>query len=347
MMPEAAAGPRRAAVRAAIAAGLHFLQSVQLPSGEIPVSRTTDPAMRSGLVADPSVFPTALAAHCLAFAGDGAHPVLARAHAFLLGEMSGRGLWRHWTRAHPYHASLPPDLDDTSCASAALTRAGIAIADNRRLLLANRRRDGLFLTWFVPRARWTGLEHAGTVLPQLLHPTALLLFFRKTSARPGDVDAVVNANALHYLGVRGLGEVAGWLTDLLLKGREAQCDKWYDNPIVVRYFLSRALAGVAPEAGETIVRRSEAAAPANALEAALLATTLADWGRPAPEPLIARILAGQLPSGGWPPAALYHGGRQRLPEGGFAPPHPDTPRWGSEGLTTAFCIEALARSGAT
>ena len=44
--------------------------------------------------------------------------------------------------------------------------------------------------------------------------------------------------------------------------RERSCDKWYDNPFVVRYFFSRALAPIAPEAGTDrvdIMRKSDIA----------------------------------------------------------------------------------------
>jgi len=298
--------------------------------------------MRSGLVLDPSIFPTALTAQCLASAGLSAHPVAERARAFLLAEMDRHGLWRHWTRAHPHHGQLPPDLDDTSCAVQALAAAGMALPDNRRLMLANRTRQGLFQTWVIPRLG-LGRQSAAT-LRQLRHPLILFLFFRKTSARPGDVDAVVNANVLHCLGrFEGDGAVADWLVQQLREGAESRCDKWYDNPIIVRYFLSRALAPVAAEAGALIVERSRAAEPANALEAALLVSALLDWKAKVPASLIDGLIAAQLPSGAWPAAALYHGGRARLRGGGFAAPHPDTPHWGSEALTTAFAIEALAR----
>ena len=58
---------------------------------------------------------------------------------------------------------------------------------------------------------------------------------------------------------------------------------------------------------------------------------------------VSRLLLLQQPNGSWPGAPLYHGGRARLPGGAFAPVHPDTPHWGSEALTTAFAVEALAR----
>jgi hypothetical protein len=68
-----------------------------------------------------------------------------------------------------------------------------------------------------------------------------------------------------------------------------------------------------------------------------------DWGRDPGETAIASLLAAQLADGGWPRAALYHGGRERRPDGSFAPRHPDTPHWGSEALTACFCLEALSR----
>lgn len=333
-------------IAAAVAAALRYLEETQLPSGEIPVDVSIDPRMESGRTADPSVFPTALALHSLSFAGGAARAVIDKAADFLLSEMGEGGLWRHWSRAHPHHRQLPYDVDDTSCASAALLRAGRPVPDNRAVLAANRGRDGMFRTWLVPQLRWTGLPHLRATLPALRHPAALFLFFRRTSARPGDVDAVVNANALHYLeDAQGAGAVADRLVGILAAGAESQADKWYDNAVVVRYFLSRALAPLRPDAEPLLVGEREVA-PTDPLEAALRICTLADWRRAIPTSLLDRLLESQLASGGWPAAAVYHGGRRRLRRGGFAPPHPDTPRWGSEALTTAFAVEALVRAQA-
>lgn len=343
--PSPAAGDLQERIASAMAAALSWLRQAQLPSGEIPVEVSTDPAMQTGRVADPSVFPTALALHSLTFAGAAASPIAERAADFLLREMSEGGFWRHWSRAHPHYRLLPYDLDDTSCASAALLRAGRRIPDNRSVLAANRARGGMFLTWLLPRARWRGRAHLRATLPALLHPAALLLFFRRTSARPGDVDAVVNANVVHYLNDDPAAEaVAERLVRILEAGAETQSDKWYDDGAVVRYFLSRAVAPLRPDAGSILVRRAEEGVAATPLEAALRICTLGDWERAIPRLLLDQLLQGQLPSGAWPAAAVYHGGRRRLRGGGFAPPHPDTPRWGSEALSTAFAVEALARS---
>ncbi len=306
----------RSAITDALDRAIAFLERSQLPSGELRVLASGKP--------DPSIFPTALAAHALSFA-PGAAKVRERALDFLLSEMEPHGLWKHWTREHPYHHQLPPDLDDTSCASAALVRGGRTFPDNRALLLRNRNRRGLFYTWKL-------------TLAQLRHPLVCFAFFTKTSAKPFDVDAVVNANALHYLG--DAPEVVEHLLRILRENRESQCDKWYENPFAIWYFFSRALHGSTPEAGELIAAKIAAAKPSNALEHALAICALRYWNRPAD---VAPLLALQLESGAWPAAPLYHGGRARRRDGTFAAPHPDTPHWGSEELTTAFCIEALAR----
>lgn len=333
MASEASVASAGSGIGEAIARGEAFLEGRQRPGGDFIACASTDPTLAAGCVEDPSVFPNCLIAHCLSFSrSEAAARMRSRLHAWLLGEMDADGLWKHWPREHPQAAQLPPDLDDTSCASAALARAGASYPDNRALLLANRRRDGLFYTWFVPWRRW------------LRHPLMLAMFFRKTSARPGDVDAVVNANALHYLGLGAeTAAVAEHLLGVLGEGRERQCDKWYEDPFAIWYFFSRALAGAEPEAGEIIASRIAAAPDRNALQSALAICSLHYWHMPVPSELLKVLLDAQLPSGGWPRAALYHGGRRRRRDGAFDPPHPDTPRWGSEELTAAFALEALSR----
>src|SRR4051812_14530935 len=124
-------------VRSAIKRGIAFLERTQLSSGELRICTCRDAAMAGAAAPDPSVFPTAVAAHSLSFA-PGAAAVRERALDFLLAEADRHGLWRHWTREHPCHRQLPPDLDDTACASAALSRSGRAFPENRDLLFANR-----------------------------------------------------------------------------------------------------------------------------------------------------------------------------------------------------------------
>jgi hypothetical protein len=328
-------------VRRAVARAVGFLGSVQRPSGELPVFASTDPSLAEDCVADPSVFPTALAAHSLAWCRE-ADPVRTRALAFLEAEMDRHGLWRHWTREHPQARQLPPDLDDSSCAAAALADPD-RLAGNRPILLGNRRSDGLFLTWVLPRLKGGGAAHRRAAWPQLRHLPTLILFFRKTSADPGDVDAVVNANALFRLGAfEGREKIVDFLLGILRDGLEDSCDKWYENRFAIWYFVSRAL-GAEAAAAELILGRLATASPAGAMESALALCTLLNCGVEPEAGAVEALLALQSDDGSWPRAALYHGGRARLGGGGFAPRHPDTPHWGSEALTTAFCVEALSR----
>jgi hypothetical protein len=317
-----------------------FLERRQLANGEFEVLACNDEAMTQSCTTDPSVFPNALIAYCLA-SWPRAADVVARVRGFLLTEQDTFGLWRHWTSKHPRCAFLPPDLDDTSCAATAFTDDDAEMASRRQLILANRNSEGLFHTWFAPRFRWTGLRHLRTTLAQLRHPLTLHVFFKTTAARRHDVDAVVNANALLYLGdFPDRDIVIDYLLDVLRHRRESECDKWYSNHFVIWYFFSRSLSRVS-EAKEMISRRISDAVPTNAIDRAMAINALLNCGQAPPAESIARLVDAQLEDGSWPRAALYFGGRLRR---GISFGPRIAPFWGSAELTTAFCIEALSRS---
>jgi hypothetical protein len=303
-------------IRRAIENGVAYLESAQLPSGEIPIEISPTPEMSVDCVREPVVFPAALAARVLSNTPSAAR-VHSRALDFLLREMEPDGLWRHPSSDKPGHHYTPLDVDDTSIASAALAAAGRRFPDNRAFLSAQRDRDGLFLTWIV---RWRR------------HPLMTYRFF-KYVAKPRDVDAVVNANAVIYLGVRDETRPAiEHMLAVLRANREMISTIWYGSRFTVWYFFSQALRGIAPEAGGMIVPRVEAAAPANPLERAVAASTLLLWDR---LPDVGPLIEAQLPSGAWPSVGFYHMGHRQLD----SPPKP--PWWGSEALTTVFAVEAL------
>jgi len=303
------------AIRRAVA----FLERTQLPSGELPI-------YVSGLP-DPSLFPTALAAYSFGFAPEAA-AVRTRALDFLAAEMEPRGAWRHRARAHPAYDGLVADADDTACAAAALRAAGRELPDVARILLAARTRDGRFRTWLP-------------VFADLRKPRALWQLFVTGTASITDLDAVVNANVLHFLGDAQAGTpVSEWLLAILREERETDCDKWYDNPFAVWYFFSRAIGEKSDEARSIISRRVLAAAPKTALDHALAICALAYCGVRAS---IAPLLELQTPSGSWPAAVLYNVGRVRKRDGTFVPGSGDWMTWSSEELTTAFAVEALGR----
>jgi len=309
-------------IRLAIERGIAFLESVQLPSGEIPIETSPTPKMTGEGVRDPVVFTTALAARALSITPS-AERVRSRAVDFLVREMEPDGLWRYPSNEHPGHDHIPLDVDDTSIASAALTAAGRAFPNNRALLVANRDRTGLFRTWIV---RWWP------------HPRKMYRFFRHTTADIRDVDAVINANVVIHLGIcKETRPAVAHMLAVLRAHDEMKSTKWYESPFTVWYFFSHALRGIAPEAGEMIVPRVEAATTRNALERALAASTLLLWNRP---PDVQPLIDAQLPSGGWPRAGFYHAGLKRVSRNEF---QPTPPWWGSEALTTVLAIEALSR----
>ncbi len=305
------------AIRRAIEKGIAYLESAQLPSGEIPIEISPTAEMSSDCVRQPCVFPTALAARALSITSSAAR---VRSHAldFLMREMAPDGLWRHPSSELPGYDRTPLDVDDTSIASAALMAAGRRIPNNRALLLARRNRSGLFRTWIV---RWWP------------HPLGTYTFFRSI-AKVRDVDAVVNANAVVYLGVCDETRPAiEHMLAVLRANGEMTSTIWYGSRSIVWYFFSHALREIAPEAGEMIVPRVEAATPRNALDLALAASTLLLWNR---APDVQPLIDAQLPSGAWPRAGFYHMGYRP----GDSQPKP--PWWGSEALTTILAVEALS-----
>jgi len=310
------------AIRRAIDNGIAYLESAQLPSGEIPIEMSPTPEMTGDRVRDPVVFTTALAARALSITPSAAG-VRSRAVDFLVREMEPGGLWRYPSTEHPGHDHIPLDVDDTSIASAALLAAGREVPDNRRVLLANRNRRGLFRTWIV---RWWP------------HPRKIYRFFHETTAEIRDVDAAINANVVAYLGDRAETRPAiEHLLGVLRTDGELMSTKWYEGRFTVWYFFSHALRGIAAEAGEMIVPRIEAAKPRNALELALATSTLLLWNR---APDVQPLLDAQLRSGAWPRAGFYHAGLKRISRNEF---QPTPPWWGSEALTTILAVEALSR----
>ncbi|MCA1632273.1 MAG: hypothetical protein LC802_00805 [Acidobacteria bacterium] len=275
---------------AGIERGLDFLLRSQLPSGEFKVFMSTDDRLEKDCVVDSSPFPTALIAYSLGFADSvKARAMLDKSLRFFLAEMEGPGLWRYWTKQHPYHSIIPPDLDDIACVSDVLRRHGVSFPANHKLIFANRNPKGLFYTWLTPR--WPlplDIGYWRLVLRQWLNPIRLYYFWKLNESAPDDVDCVVNANVLFYVGEgRATRAVIDYLRDVLRRGEEGCCDKWHLNRFMFYYVVSRNFH--------------------------------------------AFLLAEQLADGEWPRAALYYGGPKKFYG------------WGSEELTTGFCLEALLR----
>ena len=331
-------------IGAAIERGLQFLEQSQLPSGEFKVFRSIDNNLEKDCVVDSSPFPTALIAYSLGFSDSAnAAAMLDKSLRFFLAEMEGPGIWRYWTRQHQYHSIIPPDLDDTACVSYVLRRHGISFPPNDKIIFANRNPKGLFYTWLTPR--WPpplNARYVSVVLRQWLSPLKLYNFWKLNESAPHDVDCVVNANVLFYLGhSEATKPVVDYLLNVLRSGEEESCDKWHLNRFTFYYAIARNFyAGVSEfeEVREEIVKRIVTAARpdgligTNTLETAIAVCALLYLRSPPPEldRAVRFLLAEQRPMGDWPRAALFYGGPKKYYG------------WGSEELTTGFCLEALA-----
>lgn len=317
-------GELHARAGAAIDAGVAFLARTQLPDGELPTMRwrRNDPehAWR-----DRTVFGTALVAVSIAGVR-GAETVLARAADSIESQTLRFGIWKY---SPDYGGGFPPDLDDTAMASLALRLAGREVPDNTHAFLANRNRDGLFFTWLSPRLRWLRDPRMWLIAAaRWRHPFVHYRAFRVAGAREHDLDAVVNANVLTFLGRTAATEpVIDFLQRVLRERAEQGCDKWYDHPLAIWYFVSRALRHAGVDARALLLERLQSVNAATPLDHAFAACVLLDCDAPA-DAHIAAIVETQLDSGAWPRAMVYGD------------------EWdarGSESLTTAFCLEALSR----
>jgi len=329
----------------AIERGLQYLAEEQLATGEFKSYRSTDPLMKEDCVFDSSPFPTALIVFSLSFSNSiVARKMTVLATKFLLSEMEKHGIWRYWSAAHPYHKSIPPDLDDIACVSAVFKQNNISFPDNRKIILANRNSDGLFYTWIVPRIKLPGsLTYLKVVFKEALKPARLYFFWKHNESEPNDIDAVVNSNVLFYLGNRQETKpVIDYLINIIRNNKEEGCDKWHLSPLNLQYFLSKNyLAGIFEFemirevsidkllTGTYLVSKDKS----NILEIALCACALMNWNCPADKiyPFIEKILNQQEHAGSWPIFPFYYGGPKKYYG------------WGSPEMTTAFCLEASMR----
>jgi hypothetical protein len=322
-----------------------YLASRQLPSGEFASYRFKEPYVESEREFDSSPFPSALIAYCLHFSrSPEAKLMVGKVAHFLASEMENGGVWRYWTAQHKFHRNIPPDLDDIACASTILQIAGINFPDNRKLLLANRSPKGLFYTWIVPRvAVPQSFANFKVALQEAFNFVALFYFWKLTESEPDDVDGVVNANILYYLGESAATQSAiTYLINIVIEGKEETCDKWHLSRFNLYYALSRnifAKLNGFKSIREIIIERTLLAANsdgtigAHLLDTALAVCTLINLGVSAPEldRAVEAIVITQAESGAWPILPLYYGGPKKYYG------------WGSEELTTAFCLEALVR----
>ncbi len=274
-----------------------------------------NPGLEDQYLPDSTPFVTSLVLYCLGFVnGPKANEMTRKAVNFLIEEMEPPGVWRYWTSRTKQRPT--PDLDDTSCASFVLKKYHPHL-DNIGIILANRNDQGLFCTWIKD-------DHTAK----------------------NDVDSVVNANVLLYLGEREeTRAVCDYLNHIVLNDQEEGSYWYYLDHLALYYMMSRAyFNGVSSlrEArdavvNKTISRQQKDGSFGNDLNTALAVCALFNFeynNRAVLDSAIDYILNHQRKDGAWSRVAFYTGPEAPLPHSFW---------FGSEELTTGFCIEALAR----
>jgi hypothetical protein len=318
----------REPAQAAYRRGLAAIQAAQLETGELP-TYAWSVAMGTGRKWPVrSIFTATQALHSLGFedGGPAARLVRERAVAFLLAHREPPGVWRYFGKGYEVSPGVPlsPDVDDTATAWAALHRLGHPVdAGALALLRASRAEDGLFTTWVGPPSTWTGIDSRQT-------------------------DLALNANALFLFGLLGeaVPEVCRQVVAHATTGAFARGTPWYPSPLAFAYFLSRAhrdggaacLAEAVPPVRAWVrARQQPDGGWGDDLETALGLLTLLNTGDESAAVTrgLQSILARQGADGFWALAPHY----TTVKAAGEPAVY-----FGSPVLTTAFCLEALAKA---
>ncbi|HEY5412756.1 MAG TPA: hypothetical protein VIJ94_18710 [Caulobacteraceae bacterium] len=334
----------------AVARAVGFLRGAQLGNGEFETLLGSDKFM-SNAVFDSSPFVTSFVVFALTRLPSAidARDVLDRACGFLQAEMEPGGVWRYWTSRQAKHLLIPPDLDDTACISFALKAAGRRPPDNLWGFRLARDDRGRFLTWVPPSRRELPLRHwpAQTAAfvrrrvlgskPRLERPEDRR--FEGIRVRADDIDPVVNANALLYLGESAETAAAlAYVQSFIADGPQAGFSIYYQDPLFLFHAVARAcqcsapsLAGLKDRVVKGVLARADSDGRYdNPICAAAAACALGayDPGSAGFAPAIDQLLETQRGDGGWDAHPFYAGREGR----NF---------WGSEALTTALSLEAL------
>ncbi len=305
------------AVTAAVRRGKVFLIQNQLPHGEFCTYIAGDERLANAEFAG-SVFGTSFVLYCTRhLKGADMDQCRSLSRSFLLREGTEDCLWKYWTNAS--NRSIVCDLDDTCCISFVLKDLFkmSRVKTNIPIILSNRIENGLFKTWL-----------------------------KEKQAR-NDTDIAVNANVILYLGERDeTRKTISFLRDCLINGYEMKYCHYYPDIMACYYMISRlarhgfhALDGV-----HELVRARVMGLMGpeghwrNDLSTALAICTLNNIKSSVPglEKALLWLVGRQQANGSWGRAAFFTGPEAPVSRSAW---------FGSEELTTAFCMEALCGAG--
>ncbi len=296
-----------------ISKGIDFLYENQLDYGEFKTYICDDKDLEECLF-DSSPFVTTFVLYFFNnMEGEKVEIMTEKALDFLLNEQEEGGIWRYWSSRND--KKISPDLDDISTISFILKTNGIDIDDNYQLIKENVNDDNLFFTWL-----YSGKER-------------------------NDVDCVVNANVLLYLGENN-PSVCSYINEAIKS--DESCSVYYLGKLSFFYMVSRAFENnitCFDKSKDEIINyilnhQNKDGSFGNELETAFGLTTLLNFnysGNEIESSLI-NLLENQQKDGSWKRKAAFCRGID-LTESG--------PYFGSEELTTALALEALKKYSET
>jgi hypothetical protein len=302
----------------AIKRGLEFLAANQRETGGFATYRwTTDNSQRTKQI-DTS-FTVSQVLYSVTFCGDTtiSRGIKERAASYLITQREPPGVWRYYGKTG--RDRISPDVDTTAMAWAALARSGYSIpATAFKAIRDNRNEAGLFNTWIGDPSTWIGIDSR-------------------------DIDVVVNLNALLFFGLahENIAAVCNYALAQAKSERFRRGSVNYSSPLAFTHAFSRAYADGGVRCLENAVPKIRDATLSlqqsnggwgDDLETAFGALTLLNVGFRG-EPLergINVILSRQTSDGGWALTPAYRAAVSHL-------------RYGSRSITTAVCLEALAK----
>ncbi|MGB3653517.1 MAG: tetratricopeptide repeat protein [Rivularia sp. (in: cyanobacteria)] len=312
--------------------GINFLLKNQLNYGEFKTEVCNRYKDSSGKIIDEwifdsSPFATALILYCLNFIEEDerVQEIRKQGLKFLMDEMEEGGLWRYWSSKNEKHGMIPPDLDDICSISHILKINNISFPDNTKTIVNNRNSEDIFHTWL------------------LSIPGKKVLYSNDTWTinQEDDICCIVNSNVLLYLGeIKETEKIVEHLSQVILKGTETTSTPFYNHELSFYYMLSRAyyngvlsLNTVKEAVVDKILNTQKSDGSfGNHLLTSLAICSLLNYDYYSPElsKAIIFLIKSQQFNGSWKRIPVYGG-------------HADKAIYGSAELTTAFCIEALAR----
>ena len=286
------------------------------------------------------------------------HSLLFLRHHFMAARMLDRilslvqscrrqgDLWNHSLPGHTFFKMLPDDVDDTSMALAFLRGMGVSVPSLHPVLMANRNEQGLFYTFVTFRCKWNmSPEYWLACIRALRYPAHALAFRRSGMTDPCDLAPALNANVLYYLGDGPrMKPVLQALILMIREGTEVVDNAlWYRDKYVIYHFISRNYRQGITELGliSMLIRDrlmadllSDGSFNGSAQDTAHAICIMLDFGigHECLKDAVTWLMEHQSADGSWSRQAYYYGCH-----------HDMIAAWGSEEMTTAICLEAIAR----